>query len=141
MLHCPQSSKYAQHDPQCPWSLTGVVVDPNTLQSKDDGVAERSELVTVSLSVRVMYRVFHHSIERDKERTVDTKNIIVSDNQSWKFITPSWLAAFVFKHEGANHINHFGDQSMELNFMKSPGTRFIDSRFKYSPLCFVFHFA
>ena len=54
----------------------------------------------------------------------------------------------MFKHEGASHnieplfreLGRFGHQSMELNFMRSPGTRFIDSKFKHSPLCFVFHF-
>ena len=43
--------EYAQHDPQCPWSFTSVVA-PNTLQSMDDGVAAKSESVTVSLSER-----------------------------------------------------------------------------------------
>ena len=43
--------EYAQHDPHCPWSFTSDVA-PNTLQSMDDGVAARSESVTVSLSVR-----------------------------------------------------------------------------------------
>ena len=32
-----------------------------------------------------MYRVLHHSVERHKERTVDIKNVLVSDNQWYTF--------------------------------------------------------
>ena len=41
--------EHAQHDPHCPWSFTGVVA-PNSLQSKEDGVAARSASVTVTTS-------------------------------------------------------------------------------------------
>ena len=73
--------EYAQHDPQCLWSFTGVIV-PNTLQSLYDGVAARSESVTVSH----MYRALQLSIECDKDRTISFMIFIVSDKQKWNFI-------------------------------------------------------
>ena len=88
----PSVVEYAQHDPQLSLVIHKCrLLIPIRSRSKDDGVAVRSELVTVSLSVCVMYRVLHHSIERDKELTVDIKNVIVSDNQWQKFIKDSFL--------------------------------------------------
>ena len=79
------------------------------------------------------------SIERDKERTVNIMNLIVSDKQRWNFNTPSWIVALYSMYEFCE-LGRSGDQCIELNFTRSPGTRFLDSRFKHSPLCFTLSF-
>ena len=92
-----------------------------------------------------MYRALQLSIERDKDRTISFMIFVVSDKQRWNFITPSWLVALYSEYEETGHIieplfcelGHSGGQSIELNFLRSPGTRFFNSRFKHSPLCFT----
>ena len=75
-----------------------VSLFPNTLQSLYDGVAARSESVTVSH----LYRALQHSIERDKDRTTSFMIFIVSDKQRWNFITPSWHVASYSVYEGTS---------------------------------------
>ena len=97
----------------------------------------------------IMYRALHHSTEHDEERTVNITNLKVSGKQKWNFITPFWIVASCSKYEDASHniepllceFSGTGDQSIEFNFTRSPGTRFLDSMLNHSPLRFTLHFA
>ena len=99
--------------------------------------------------IRIFHRALQQSIERDKERTVNIMNLVVSDKQRWNFITPSGIVASCSMYEETGHIieplfcefGRTGDQSTDSKFTGSPGTRFLDSRPKHSPLCFTLHLA
>ena len=77
----------------CPCSFTSVTA-PNTLQSSNDwsrGKVRIGHRISVSTRVQhvisIIHRALQQSIERDKERTVNIMNLIVSDKQKWNFIS------------------------------------------------------
>ena len=77
----------------CPCSFTSVVA-PNTLQSLDDGgrrkvrIGHRIPVISrVQHVIRKIHCALQQSIERDKERTINIMNLIVSDKQRWNFVT------------------------------------------------------
>ena len=80
-----------------------------------------------------IHRALHQSIEHDIERAVNITNLNVSDKQRWNFITPSWIVASCSKYEDASHniepllceFGRTGDQSIEFNFTRCLGTRFL----------------
>jgi len=136
----------------CPCSFTSVVA-PNALQSLDDGVAVRiGHRIPVSVRVQHVISIIHcalqQSIERD-ERTVNIMNLIVSDNQRWNFITPSWIVALHSVYEETSHIieslfyefGRTGDQSTESNFTGLLAPDSSTPGVNHSPLCFTLHFA
>ena len=65
----------------------------------------------ISVSTRVQHVIslihlaLQQSIERDKERTVNIMNLIVTEKQRWSFIiAPSWIVALYSMYEETSHI-------------------------------------
>ena len=78
----------------CPCSFTCVIA-PNTLQSRGKArIGHRNSVSTrVQHVISIIHRALQQSIERDKERTVNIMNLIVTDKQRWNFIAFSWIVA------------------------------------------------